>query len=97
VRSVQHIESFAGKNKEEICKDPLSCALIGIRGAKVKFTSMVRIEEEETDWKKRRPINEFWMGFKDTVDMLSGRPGGPKIVVKENGVQADGLKTDRAI
>jgi len=86
---------YAGKSKEDICSDPLSCALIGIRGAKVKFTSMHQIETQETDWKKRRPINEFWMGFKETVDMLSGRPGGPNVVVEANGVKADGVKTDR--
>jgi len=35
---------------------------------------MERVEREETDWKNRRPKNEFWMTMIDTVDMLSGRP-----------------------
>jgi 6-phosphofructokinase 1 len=74
VRSLEHIESFAGKSKQEIADDPMSCAVIGILGAKVKFSSMEKVEKEQTDWKHRRPKEEFWMGLKDLVDMLSGRP-----------------------
>ena len=71
---MEHIESFAGKSKQEIADDPMSCAVIGILGAKVKFSSMKKVEDEQTDWKHRRPKDEFWMGLKDLVDMLSGRP-----------------------
>ncbi|EOD52939.1 6-phosphofructokinase [Neofusicoccum parvum] len=74
VRSMQHLESFAGKSKDEISADPLSATVIGIRGAKVKFSTMVKVEAEETDWKNRRPKDEFWMGYKDLIDTLSGRP-----------------------
>jgi len=52
----------------------MSTTIIGIRGAKVTFSPMERVEREETDWKNRRPKNEFWMTMIDTVDMLSGRP-----------------------
>jgi len=48
--------------------------VIGIRRAMVEFSPMERIEREETDWKNRRPKDEFWMGLKDTVNTLSGRP-----------------------
>jgi len=31
-------------------------------------------EDENTDWTNRRPKKEFWIGLKDIVDTLSGRP-----------------------
>ena len=74
VKSLQYLESYAGKSKQEIADDPMSAAVIGIRGARVKFSPMERIENEETDWKDRRPNNEFWMNLIDIVDTLSGRP-----------------------
>ena len=74
VKSLQHIEDFLGKSKEEIAKDPMSASVIGIKGAKVLFSAMEQVEENETDWKDRRPKDEFWMGLKDVVDILSGRP-----------------------
>jgi 6-phosphofructokinase 1 len=74
VKSMEHLESYAGKSKQEISDDPMSCSVIGIRGARVKFSAMKQIEDEETDWKHRRPKDEYWMGLKDLVDMLSGRP-----------------------
>lgn len=74
IRSLQHIESFIGKTKQEIADDPLSASVIGIRGAKVKFSAMEKIEREETDWKDRRPKDEFWMSLVNVVDTLSGRP-----------------------
>jgi len=74
VRSLEHIETYAGKSKQEICEDPMSCTVIGIRGARVQFSAMEKIENEETNWKHRRPKNEFWMGLKGLVEMLSGRP-----------------------
>lgn len=73
VKSLQHIESFIGKSKEEIAKDPMSASVIGIIGAKVQFSAMKTVEEEETDWKDRRPKNEFWMDLTQIVDTLSGR------------------------
>lgn len=74
VKSLQHIEQYAGRTRKEIADDPMSAAIIGVRGSKVKFSPMERIEREETDWKDRRPKNEFWMNLIDIVDTLSGRP-----------------------
>ncbi|KXL46685.1 hypothetical protein M433DRAFT_65305 [Acidomyces richmondensis BFW] len=74
VKSCQYLESFAGKSKEEINEDPMSAAVIGIRGARVKFSPMEKIEREETDWKDRRPKDEFWTNLVEIVDTLSGRP-----------------------
>ncbi|EME41533.1 6-phosphofructokinase alpha subunit-like protein [Dothistroma septosporum NZE10] len=74
IRSLQHIETYAGRTKDEIVADPMSASVIGIRGARVKFSAMDKIEREETDWKDRRPKDEFWMSLIDVVDTLSGRP-----------------------
>jgi len=74
IKSLEHLETFAGKSAQEVFEDPMSCAVIGIRGARVKFTAMEKIESEETDWKHRRPKDEYWTGLKLLVDMLSGRP-----------------------
>ncbi|KAF2398304.1 6-phosphofructokinase [Trichodelitschia bisporula] len=73
VKSLQHLETFFGKTPDEIAADPMSTAVIGIRGARLKFSPMETIERTETDWKHRRPKDEFWLGFKDLVDTLSGR------------------------
>ncbi|KAF2712452.1 6-phosphofructokinase [Pleomassaria siparia CBS 279.74] len=77
VKSLQHLESWAGKTKDEIEEDAMSTVVIGIKGAKVLFSPMETVEKKETDWKLRRPKNEFWIGLKDTVDVLSGRPPAP--------------------
>ena len=74
VKSLQHIETFAGKSKDEIAADPMSAAIIGIRRAKVEFSPMQKVEEEDTDWKNRRPKDEFWLRWKDIIDTLSARP-----------------------
>ncbi|KAF2167047.1 hypothetical protein M409DRAFT_66137 [Zasmidium cellare ATCC 36951] len=74
VKSLQYLETMYGKSKDEIAKDPMSAAVIGIRGARVKFSPMEKIEREETDWKDRRPKDEFWMSLVNVVDTLSGRP-----------------------
>lgn len=78
VKSLQHMETFWNKSKDEIAADPMSATVIGIRRAKVEFSPMERIEAEETDWKHRRPKDEFWLGLKDIIDTLSGRPTGTK-------------------
>lgn len=74
VKSLQYLENWHGKTKQEIADDPKSAAIIGIRGARVKFSPMEIIERDETDWKDRRPKDEFWMNLVDIVDTLSGRP-----------------------
>lgn len=73
IKSMQHLESFAGRSREEIAKDSMSATVIGIRRARVEFSPMERIEAEETDWKNRRPKDEYWLEWKDIVDVLSGR------------------------
>lgn len=74
VKSLQHIEGFAGRSRDDIAKDPMSAAVIGIRRAQVEFSPMERVEAEETDWKNRRPKDEFWLSQKKVIDILSARP-----------------------
>ena len=83
VRSVQHLEKFLlderfVNDRDCMCEDDMSAAVIGIRGAKVVFSPMRKVEEEETDWKDRRPKDEFWFGLTKVVDTLSGRPEPPE-------------------
>jgi len=74
IKCIQYIEGFHGKSKAEIAADPISAAVIGIKGAQVVFSGMEDLENNETDWKARRPKDEFWMDLKGVVDTLSGRP-----------------------
>lgn len=73
VKSLQYLEKFIGFTPDEIEADPDSTAVIGIQGAKVQFSPMIKIEAEETNWDDRRPKHEYWTKLKDIVDMLSGR------------------------
>ena len=75
VKSLQHLETFFDyPSRDAVAADPMSASVIGIRGAKVVFGAMQQIEEHETDWKSRRPKEEFWMDLVAVVDTLSGRP-----------------------
>ncbi|KAI4213169.1 MAG: hypothetical protein LQ351_004115 [Letrouitia transgressa] len=74
VKCITFLESYAGRSGEEIAADEKSMSVIGIRGAKVAFGAMERLEREETDWKDRRPKDESWVQLKTIVDTLSGRP-----------------------
>lgn len=73
VKCIQHLEDFAGKSESELVSSDTSVAVIGIKGASVVISGMEYLEKVETNWKDRRPKEEFWLGYKDTVDMLSGR------------------------
>lgn len=74
VKCIQHLEEFAEQSPETIAADDTSAVVIGIKGASVVFGPMLKLERDETDWKDRRPKNEFWIGLKTIVDTLSGRP-----------------------
>lgn len=70
-------ETFAGKPRDEVAADELSAAVIGVQGSEIVFSPMGGengLEAKETDWKLRRPLDEFWRPLKGTVDILSGRP-----------------------
>jgi 6-phosphofructokinase 1 len=70
-------ERFTHIGRDNCAADPMSAVVIGIIGSEVKFSALGGpdgLEAEGTDWKDRRPKNEFWLGDKGTVDILSGRP-----------------------
>ncbi|CAI7668926.1 unnamed protein product [Penicillium palitans] len=76
IRCMQHIEGYAGKSGDEIAADPLSSAVIGVKGSRVLFSPMggeTGLEATETDWVRRRPKSEFWLELQDVVNVLSGR------------------------
>ncbi|KAF1815137.1 6-phosphofructokinase [Eremomyces bilateralis CBS 781.70] len=73
IKTIQYLEMFAGQSKQDIADDPMSAAVIGIIGSNVKFSAMEKVEKTDTDWKNRRPKNEFWREFKVLVDTFSGR------------------------
>jgi 6-phosphofructokinase 1 len=74
VRSMQHLEKYATKTRVQIAEDKQSAAVIGIRHAKVSVTSMEYLEDNETDWKHRRPKVAHWAHMKTLGDILAGRP-----------------------
>ncbi|KAJ6115444.1 ATP-dependent 6-phosphofructokinase [Penicillium sp. IBT 16267x] len=76
IKCMQHIESYAGKSRDAIAADPLSAAVIGVKGSQVLFSPMGGadgLEETETDWVRRRPKTEFWLELQNVVNVLSGR------------------------
>lgn len=81
IKCMQHIESFAGLSAEQIASNEQSSVVIGVRGSELVFSPMSGkdgLEETDTDWKERRPKNEFWMKLRPLVDTLSGRPSDDK-------------------
>lgn len=80
IKCIQQLEEFGPKpyeTPEKIANDPMSASIIGIKGADVVFSPSKDIEEKETDWKNRRPTVAHWMGMKEVVDILGGRPSYP--------------------
>ncbi|KAI5289516.1 6-phosphofructokinase, alpha subunit [Ascosphaera aggregata] len=77
IKCIQHLEAFMSGTKEDILEDQLSAAVIGIKGSEVVISPMggeTGLECTDTDWKDRRPKNEFWRRYTGIIDMLSGRP-----------------------
>lgn len=77
IRCIQHLEQFGRNVHNRVKVDPMSATVIGIKGASVVFTPIAKLEEEETDWPNRRPKAAFWLGLKDIVNILGGRPKYP--------------------
>ncbi|KZF22696.1 6-phosphofructokinase [Xylona heveae TC161] len=72
VKCMQYLEDYS-LSGDDLVADPMSATLIGVKGANLVLSPMKQLEEHETDWPARRPKNEFWLGLKDIVDILSGR------------------------
>ncbi|RPB18604.1 6-phosphofructokinase [Terfezia boudieri ATCC MYA-4762] len=76
IRCVQFLEDNV-RTPEEILADSSTASVIGIKGAAVIFSPISALENEDTDWKDRRPKSAFWLEFTDIADTLSGRKGIP--------------------
>ena len=78
IKCMQFIEQrYTHRPRDEIAADPMSASVIGIQGSEVVFSPLggeKGLEAIGTDWKDRRPTNEFWLDMINTVDILSGRP-----------------------
>ncbi|RDW62249.1 ATP-dependent 6-phosphofructokinase [Coleophoma cylindrospora] len=92
IKCIEHLEKFEDRSDAKLKEDPLSSSIIGIKGASVVFSPMKDVEENETDWKNRRPKDEFWMYLKTTVDTLSGRPAVPPPHSPLSGISAKDAK-----
>ncbi|KAI1816148.1 6-phosphofructokinase [Poronia punctata] len=95
IKCIQHLEKFgprASDTPDKITKDPLSASVIGIKGADVVFSGMQDLEENETDWKNRRPKSVPWMSMKSVVDILGGRPAYPAPASHLEGLAAKDMK-----
>ena len=82
IKCMQFLEGFSGQSKEEVAKNDGSASVIGIMGSEVVFSPLGGengLEATATDWKERRPKDEFWYAMKDTVDILSGRPKADEV------------------
>ncbi|KAK2733583.1 6-phosphofructokinase, alpha subunit [Myotisia sp. PD_48] len=81
IKCIQHLEEYKGLSPEDIMADEKSCVVIGMKGSEVVFSPLGGkdgLEATDTDWAHRRPRNEFWMGLRGLVDILSGRPNDHK-------------------
>ncbi|KAI0869017.1 phosphofructokinase-domain-containing protein [Hypoxylon argillaceum] len=95
IKCIQHLEKFGPRGydrPEEISQDSFTASVIGIKGADVVFSSMQDLEENETDWKNRRPITAHWMAMKSIVDILGGRPDYPAPAQALEGLAAKDAK-----
>ncbi|RWA07957.1 hypothetical protein EKO27_g7152 [Xylaria grammica] len=95
IKCIQHLEQFGPKGYDRpdaITQDSMSASVIGIKGADVVFSSMHELEENETDWKNRRPISSHWMAMKSVVDILGGRPDYPAPTQNLEGLTAKDAK-----
>jgi 6-phosphofructokinase 1 len=92
IKCIQHLEQFGKNAHNKVKRDPMSSSVIGIRGASIVFTPMQELEESGTDWSNRRPLHAYWLGMKDVVDILSGRPPYPKPDVNLKGLKAKDVK-----
>ncbi|KAI1328726.1 6-phosphofructokinase [Xylariaceae sp. FL0255] len=95
LKCIQHLESFGPRcfeTPDKVINNPLGSSVIGIKGSEVIFSSMQDLEENETDWKNRRPTNTHWLTMKSVVDILDGRPAYPSPMKDLEGLTAKDVK-----
>jgi 6-phosphofructokinase 1 len=77
IKCIQHLEEFGRNAHNRVKKDPQSASVIGIKGSDIVFSPMKDLEEQDTDWPNRRPRTAHWLGMREVVDILGGRPPYP--------------------
>ncbi|KAH8171698.1 phosphofructokinase domain-containing protein [Sarocladium implicatum] len=77
IKCIQHLEDYGRGAHNRVKKDAGSATVIGIQGSEVVFTPVKDLEEQATDWPNRRPKMAHWIGMRDVVDILGGRPEYP--------------------
>ncbi|KAK3363358.1 phosphofructokinase-domain-containing protein [Lasiosphaeria hispida] len=92
IRCIQHLEKFGRNAHNKVKVDPMSATVIGIQSASIVFSPIKTLEEEETDWANRRPKAAYWLGMKDIVDILGGRPKYQKPEADLTGIKAKDVK-----
>ncbi|KAI0540431.1 6-phosphofructokinase [Xylaria digitata] len=95
IKCIQHLEQFGPRGfetPEKIAENSMTASVIGIKGADVVFSSMQDLEENETDWKNRRPTSAHWMYMKTVVDILGARPDYPAPTQSLEGLKAKDAK-----
>ncbi|KAI6365418.1 hypothetical protein MCOR25_005346 [Pyricularia grisea] len=92
IKCIQHLEQYGPKPHEKVKADPRSAGVIGIRGADVVMTPMKDVEDKETDWPNRRPLNAFWTELKESVDILGSRGPYPRPEPTLKGLKAKDVK-----
>lgn len=92
LKCMQHIETYGDMAPDEIAADDMSSVVFGFKGSEVVFSPMAGpdgLENSDTNWEKRRPLNEFWRKWTGLVDTLSGRPtsvhAGVRVMLDEDG------------
>jgi 6-phosphofructokinase 1 len=78
IKCIQHLEDYGRGAHNRVKKDDGSATVIGIQGSEVVFTPVKALEEQATDWPNRRPKMAHWIGMREVVDILGGRPEYPK-------------------
>lgn len=78
IKCIQHLEDYGRGAHNRVKKDAASATVIGIQGSEVVFTPVKDLEEQATDWPNRRPKMAHWIGMRDVVDILGGRPEYPR-------------------
>ncbi|KIH87346.1 6-phosphofructokinase [Sporothrix brasiliensis 5110] len=92
IKCIEHLETFGCNAHNRVKKDPLSAAVIGIKGASVVFSPMETLEETETDWPNRRQRASYWYDMKEVVDVLAGRPSHQSPETSLSGLAAKDAK-----
>lgn len=78
IKCIQHLEDYGRGAHNRVKKDDGSATVIGIQGSEVVFTPVKALEDQATDWPNRRPKMAHWIGMREVVDILGGRPEYPK-------------------